>query len=85
MHEGLLAGAAGAEIPQGAVAIFEASEEPIEFVAATKTGFVLGSAAKHPHELVLGSYSVHTTEAALHKGEAEIVRIQAKVAEPRSR
>lgn len=36
---------------------------------------VLGSAAKHPHPLVCGMYSVHTSEAALARGEAEIERI----------
>ena len=38
-------------------------------------GFVLGSAIKHPHDLVLGHYSVHTSAAALEHGEAEIQRI----------
>ena len=38
-------------------------------------GFVLGSAIKHPHDLVLGHYSVHTSAAALEQGEAEIQRI----------
>ena len=73
VHEGALR--ASATVAQGAVAIFAPSEEPIDFVAEGKTGFVLGSAAKHPHELVLGAYSVHTTAAALHQGEAEIRRI----------
>jgi hypothetical protein len=36
---------------------------------------VLGSAIKHPHPLVLGYYSVHTSEAALALGEVEINRI----------
>jgi hypothetical protein len=36
---------------------------------------VLGSAVKHPHELVLGSYSVHTRTAALAQGEEEIQRL----------
>jgi hypothetical protein len=35
----------------------------------------LGSAVKHPHDLVLGYYSVHTSKAALAQGEAEIQRI----------
>ena len=37
--------------------------------------FVLGSAVKHPHELFLGNYSVHTSAAALAKGEANITEI----------
>jgi hypothetical protein len=34
---------------------------------------------KHPHELVMGYYSVHTSEAALAQGEAEIRRIGARL------
>ena len=37
--------------------------------------FVLGSAIKHPHPLVLGNYSVHTSTATLARGKAEINRI----------
>jgi len=40
---------------------------------------VLGSAAKHPHELVMGYYSVHTSRASLAQGEAEIERIGAQL------
>ena len=47
----------------------------IDFVAEGDTRFVLGSAAPHPHELVLGNYSVHTSAEALQRGEAEIRRI----------
>ena len=32
-------------------------------------------AIKHPHPLVLGDYSVHTSGPALARGEAEINRI----------
>jgi hypothetical protein len=42
----------------------------------------LGSAEKHPHELVMGHYSVHTSKAALDQGEAEIRRIGARLREP---
>jgi redox-sensitive bicupin YhaK (pirin superfamily) len=73
VHEGVLR--APAPIPSGEVAIFAPSEEPLHFVAEGKTGFVLGSAVKHPHPLVLGNYSVHTSAAALQKGETEIRRI----------
>jgi hypothetical protein len=48
----------------------------IDFVAqGGDTAFVLGSAVKHPHELVTGRYSVHTSKVALEQGEAEIKRI----------
>ena len=36
---------------------------------------MLGSARQHPHDLVMGNYSVHTSEAALLQGELEIRRI----------
>jgi redox-sensitive bicupin YhaK (pirin superfamily) len=62
-------------IPAGEIAVFEPSAQPIELVAQGKTGFVLGSARKHPHDLVLGSYSVHTSREALRKGQEEIRRI----------
>jgi redox-sensitive bicupin YhaK (pirin superfamily) len=59
----------------GELAVFEESNNAIAFQAETATRFVLGSAAKHPHELVLGDYSVHTTQEALEAGESEIQRI----------
>jgi redox-sensitive bicupin YhaK (pirin superfamily) len=59
----------------GQLAIFEESEKAIEVRADGATSFVFGSAVKHPHPLVLGYYSVHTSEEALSKGEAEINRI----------
>ena len=39
--------------------------------------FVLGSARKHPHDLVLGRYSVHTSREALAAGESGIAEIGA--------
>jgi redox-sensitive bicupin YhaK (pirin superfamily) len=62
-------------VPAGEVAVFESSQASIDFVAEGKTRFVLGSAAQHPHDLVLGNYSVHTSTEALQKGEEEIRRI----------
>jgi redox-sensitive bicupin YhaK (pirin superfamily) len=73
VHEGALA--TTSTIPAGEIAIFEPSEQSVDFVAQGKTGFVLGSATKHPYDLVLGNYSVHTSVEALRKGQAEIVRI----------
>lgn len=58
------------------VAVFEESEHAIDFVAKGRTEFVLGSAAKHPHPLVSGTYSVHTNAAALEQGQREIVRLR---------
>jgi len=54
---------------------FQHSQEPISFVAVQDTDFVFGSAVQHPHDLVLGYYSVHTNEAALQQGETRIQEI----------
>lgn len=62
-------------ISGGELVLFEQSEAPIELVAEGQTRFVLGSATQHPHELVLGNYSVHTSQEALERGETEIRRI----------
>lgn len=62
-------------VPAGTVAVFNESDDAFEFTAQGKTSFVIGTAIKHPHELVLGYYSVHTSPAALEEGEAEIQRI----------
>jgi redox-sensitive bicupin YhaK (pirin superfamily) len=59
----------------GELAVFEESNEPIDFPAETDVEFVVGSAVKHPHDLVLGHYSVHTSAAALREGEARIQQI----------
>jgi redox-sensitive bicupin YhaK (pirin superfamily) len=67
--------ATGGPIGPGELAVFEESGAAIGFVAEGDTTFVLGSAVKHPHDLVMGYYSVHTSQAALERGEAEIRRI----------
>ncbi|CAN7677028.1 MULTISPECIES: pirin family protein [unclassified Variovorax] len=72
---------AGGPVVTGELAVFEESEDAIDFVAHGDTAFVLGSAVKHPHELVMGYYSVHTSKAALDQGEAEIRRIGARLRE----
>jgi redox-sensitive bicupin YhaK (pirin superfamily) len=62
-------------VATGELAVFEESNGPLEFVSRGDSGFVLGSAIKHPHDLALGYYSVHTSAKALERGEAEIQRI----------
>ncbi len=62
-------------IQAGQLAVFEESAGAIELQADGVTSFVIGSAIKHPHPLVLGNYSVHTSAEALAQGEAEIQRI----------
>jgi redox-sensitive bicupin YhaK (pirin superfamily) len=69
----------GAPIGSGELAVFEESGGAIDFVADGDSTFVLGSAVKHPYDLVTGYYSVHTSQAALDQGEAEIRRIGARL------
>jgi redox-sensitive bicupin YhaK (pirin superfamily) len=63
------------DVSAGEVAVFEEGEKQIEFRALTDAGFVLGSAIKHPYDLVTGYYSVHTTADALRHGESNIAAI----------
>ncbi|GAC1320849.1 MAG: hypothetical protein NVS3B11_09350 [Collimonas sp.] len=69
---------------QKELAVFEESTAVLDFVAEGDTEFVLGSAVKHPHDLVLGYYSVHTDSYALERGEAEIERIREQLDANRS-
>ena len=73
VHQGRLH--AAGEALSAELAVFNESGQAIEFEAEGDTAFVLGSAVKHPHELVTGYYSVHTSDAALAIGEAEIRRL----------
>lgn len=73
VHEGKLA--APATVDRGDLVVFEESNRALEFAAREDAAFILGSAVKHPHELVLGYYSVHTHKQALEKGEATIAEI----------
>jgi redox-sensitive bicupin YhaK (pirin superfamily) len=57
------------------MAVFEEGDGALELRAEGPTEFVLGSAAKHPHPLVCGTYSVHTSERALALGEAGIRKV----------
>src|SRR5712691_5356859 len=67
------------ELRHGELAAFEPSSEAVEFVARTDVEFVLGSAAPHAHDLVLGYYSVHTSPEALRDGEAHISAIRTRL------
>ncbi|HWZ92420.1 MAG TPA: pirin family protein [Polyangiaceae bacterium] len=71
------------ELRQGDLAAFERSNEAVEFEALTDTEFVLGSAAPHEHDLVLGYYSVHTSPSALRDGERQIAVIGTRLARER--
>jgi redox-sensitive bicupin YhaK (pirin superfamily) len=67
------------ELRHGELAVFESSSEAVEFEALTDAEFVLGSAAPHDHDLVLGYYSVHTSPDALQVGEAHISSIKERL------
>jgi redox-sensitive bicupin YhaK (pirin superfamily) len=57
------------------LAIFEEGGGQLQLRAVGDSCFLLGSAVKHAHELVLGPYSVHTQEAALAAGTQRIAEI----------
>ena len=63
---------APAALSTGDLAVFDDHAEAIVFTAHTDTAFVLGSGVPHPHELFMGPYSVHTSEAALQRGQSGI-------------
>jgi redox-sensitive bicupin YhaK (pirin superfamily) len=65
----------GERVTAGELVVFEGPGTELAIHAETAARFVLGSAVKHPHELVTGRYSVHTSVDALRAGEAEIRRI----------
>ena len=64
------------KVEGGELAIFEPSNEAIDFSAVADTEFVLGSAAPHAYDLVLGQYSVHTSAATLQEAERRLAEIQ---------
>jgi len=73
LHQGTLS--TPTKVSAGEAIVFEEGEKPIEFQALTDAAFVLGSAIKHPYDLVTGHYSVHTTPDALRQGELNIAAI----------
>src|ERR1700731_3744837 len=63
------------QLSMGEVAVFEEGDQAIEFEALSDAGFILGSAVKHPYDLVTGRYSVHTNADSLRIGESNITDI----------
>ena len=59
------------------LAVFEEGAGSMTFRSEGNSGFILGSAARHPHDLVLGNYSVHTSAANLKSAEERIRSIGA--------
>jgi len=72
-HEGIVA--TPQQVSKGEVVVFGEGEQAIAFEALSDAGFVLGSAVKHPYDLVTGYYSVHTNAEALRRGENNIAAI----------
>jgi redox-sensitive bicupin YhaK (pirin superfamily) len=68
-------------LAHGEIVVFEQGETAVDFVAVEDAEFVIGSAAPHPHDLVLGYYSVHTSARALQVGEAQIRSIHHRLIE----
>lgn len=66
----------GDTVEHGEVVVFDKSNAAIEVRARKETEFVLGSAAPATHDLVLGRYSVHTSQATLRAGEDRILEIR---------
>lgn len=64
-------------IERGELVVFDAADTAVTFVAQTETVFVIGSAQPHVHDLVFGSYSVHTSQEALADGEQYIAQLAA--------
>ncbi len=60
----------------GELVVFEPGDAAIDLLAEADTDLVVGSAVAHPHDLVTGTYSVHTSEAALAAGERRIEEIR---------
>jgi redox-sensitive bicupin YhaK (pirin superfamily) len=71
--------AAPDRIGQSELAIFAPGEGAVEFLAEADAEFMLGSAVPHPHDLVPGYYSVHTSADALVRGEHRIGEIRAEL------
>jgi redox-sensitive bicupin YhaK (pirin superfamily) len=67
-------------LSEGELVVFDESDAALEIFAESDARFVFGSSARHPHDLVLGRYSVHTSAAALRAGKQEIQRIGSQLA-----
>jgi len=67
---------AGQKILPAELVVFEESEDVITVQALEQdTRFVIGSAVKHPHDLVMSSYSIHTNAVSLEKGHQNIQKL----------
>lgn len=60
--------------------VFEEGNQAIEIIADGDAELVIASAVKHPHPLVTGMYSVHTSRKNLIAGESGIENIASSMA-----
>lgn len=60
---------------EGELILFEDGNDHVEFHSVNGAGFILGSAKKFEHRLVLGRSSVHTSEQALLNSQKKIASI----------
>ena len=65
---------AGAQLVRE-LAVFEDGNAGLDFQAQGDCAFLLGSAAPHAHDLVLGPYSVHSSKQALAAGVRHIAEL----------
>ncbi len=65
---------AGAQLVRE-LAVFEDGNAGLDFQAEGDCAFLLGSAAPHAHDLVLGPYSVHSSKQALAAGVRHIAEL----------
>ena len=61
------------------ISIFDTGSASLTIQAHGEVNFMLGSAVRHPHPLVTGHYSVHTSDEALKIGEEGIQEIGKKL------
>jgi len=66
-------------VEPGELIAFDKSNLAIDIRAEADSEFVLGSAASHPPDLVLGYYSVHTSPEALEVAERHITEIRTRL------
>jgi redox-sensitive bicupin YhaK (pirin superfamily) len=71
--------AAAERVDTGELVVFEPTEAAIDLRADVDAELVIGSAPPHPHDLVLGYHSVHSSPAALMAGERQIGEIGARL------
>jgi redox-sensitive bicupin YhaK (pirin superfamily) len=64
----------GGETVEREMVVFAEGTREVLVEAEGEAELVFGSSMKHPHPLVCGYYSVHTSEEALEAGEAGITR-----------